>query len=129
MTIREAIAMIFVGYGPAKSQAFAGHPVARVTRHDFPDAVRAVIPEERYLIEGSAGQGQCAGEVTRGERRRRGRNRRVHLNPATLVTLTVQCPILIYLATTNQHVVSRTERTTKDTRRGEERTTQFYANT
>ena len=60
MTIREAIATIFAGYGSAKSQAFAGHPLARVTRQDFPDAVRAVIPEERYLIEGSAGQGQWA---------------------------------------------------------------------
>ena len=60
MTIREAMATILGGYGSAKAQAFAGHPLARVTRHDFPDAVRAVIPEERYLIEGSAGQGQWA---------------------------------------------------------------------
>jgi len=71
MTIREAIATVLAGYGSAKSQAFAGHAIAKVVRHDFPDAVRAVIPEERYLIEGSAGQGQCAREVTRGERRRR----------------------------------------------------------
>jgi 5-methylcytosine-specific restriction protein A len=60
MTIREAIATILAGYGPAKSQGFAGHALARVARHDFPDAVRADIPEERYLIEGSAGQGQWA---------------------------------------------------------------------
>ena len=58
MTIREAIATILAGYGSAKSQAFAGHALARVARHDFPDAVRAVIPEEHYLVEGSAGQGQ-----------------------------------------------------------------------
>ena len=55
MTIREAIATILAGYGSAKSQAFAGHALAKVARHDFPDAVRVVIPEERYLIEGSAG--------------------------------------------------------------------------
>ena len=60
MTIREAIATILDGYGSAKSQAFAGHALARLARHDFPDAVRAVIPEERYLIEGSAGQGRWA---------------------------------------------------------------------
>jgi 5-methylcytosine-specific restriction enzyme MrcB-like protein len=60
MTIREAIATILAGYGSAKSQAFAGHTMARVARQDFPDAVRAVIPEERYLLEGSAGKGQWA---------------------------------------------------------------------
>jgi hypothetical protein len=37
---------------------------------------------------------QCAEEITR-----RGREWRVNLNPATLVTPTVQCPILIYLMT------------------------------
>jgi hypothetical protein len=42
MTIREAIATIIAGYGSAKSQAFAGHPLASVTLHDFPDAVRAL---------------------------------------------------------------------------------------
>jgi hypothetical protein len=56
MTIREAIATTLVGYGSAKLQTFAGHALARVARRDFPDAVRAVIPEERYLIEGSAGK-------------------------------------------------------------------------
>jgi len=60
MTIREAIATTLVGYGSAKLQTVAGHALARVARRDFPDAVRAVIPEERYLIEGSAGQGQWA---------------------------------------------------------------------
>jgi hypothetical protein len=60
MTIREAIATTLVGYGSAKLQTLAGHALARVARPDFPDAVRAVIPEERYLIEGSAGQGQWA---------------------------------------------------------------------
>jgi 5-methylcytosine-specific restriction protein A len=60
MTIREAIATILGGYGPARSQVFAGHALARVARRDFPDAVRAIIPEERYLIEGSAGRGRWA---------------------------------------------------------------------
>ena len=60
MAIREAIATILAGYGSAKSQAFAGHALAKVARHDLPEVVRAIIPEERYLIEGSAGQGQWA---------------------------------------------------------------------
>ena len=60
MTTREAIATTLVGYGCAKLQTVAGHALATVARRDFPDAVQAVIPEERYLIEGSAGQGQWA---------------------------------------------------------------------
>ena len=35
---------------------------------------------------------QCAEGITRGERARRGRDQRVHRNPATLVTPTVRCP-------------------------------------
>ncbi len=50
---------------------------------------------------------QCAKGITRRERSRRNRDWRVHLNPATLVTPTFQCPVLIYLMTKNQHV-SRT---------------------
>ena len=60
MTIREAIATTFVGYGSAKLQTFAGHALARVLRLDFPDAVRAVIPEERYHIEGGAEVGRTS---------------------------------------------------------------------
>src|SRR5215510_4196516 len=60
MTFRKAIATTFVGYGSAKLQTFAGHALARVARRDFPDAKRAVIPEKRYHIEGSAEQGQWA---------------------------------------------------------------------
>ncbi len=47
---------------------------------------------------------QCAEGITRRERTRRGRDQRVHLNPATLVTPTVQCLILICLMTSNQYV-------------------------
>ena len=54
------IATTFVGYGSAKLQTFADHALARVARRDFPDAKRAVIPEKRYHIEGSAEQGQWA---------------------------------------------------------------------
>jgi 5-methylcytosine-specific restriction protein A len=60
MTIREAIATTFVGYGSATLQTFAGHALARVARRDSPDAKRAVRPEKRYHIEGSAEQGQWA---------------------------------------------------------------------
>jgi hypothetical protein len=46
---------------------------------------------------------QCAQRITRGELTRRGRDQRVHQNPATLVTLTVRCPLLVYLTITNRH--------------------------
>jgi hypothetical protein len=60
MTIREPITEILSGYAFAKSQSFSGHQLAKVVRTGLPSAVRAVIPEDRYLIEGSAGQGQWA---------------------------------------------------------------------
>ena len=43
---------------------------------------------------------QCAEGITRRERSRRGREERVHRNPATLVTPTVRYPAPIYLTTT-----------------------------
>jgi hypothetical protein len=52
---------------------------------------------------------QCAEGITRCERTRRGRDQRVKLNPATLVTHTIQSATLVYLTTSNQQVVSRTE--------------------
>jgi len=47
---------------------------------------------------------QCAERITRRERAACGRDQRVHLNPATLVTLTPRYPVLIYHTTTNQYV-------------------------
>jgi 5-methylcytosine-specific restriction protein A len=60
MTIREAITEILSDYSFAKSQSFSGHRLAKVVRRDLPSAVQAIIVEDRYLIEGSAGQGQWA---------------------------------------------------------------------
>src|SRR5712691_6411105 len=48
--------------------------------------------------------------ITRRERTRRGRDQRVHSNPATLVTPTVRCPVLIYLTTTSTSYRERNER-------------------
>jgi hypothetical protein len=63
---------------------------------------------------------QCAEGVACRECARRGRDQRVRPNPATLVTPTLRCPVLVYLTATNQHVVSRTVRTSKDIQRREE---------
>jgi hypothetical protein len=80
---------------------------------------RDASKRERRRVVGQGDPVQCAKGITRRERTRRGRDQRVRRNPATLVTPTVRYPLLIYLTTANQHVVSRTERTTKDTRRRE----------
>ena len=48
---------------------------------------------------------QCGEGITYRERSRRGRDQRVHWNPAILVTPTVRHAVLIYLTTTNKHVV------------------------
>ena len=60
MAIRDAIAEILLGYGFAKSQSFSGHRLAKVLRRDLPSAVRPIVLGDRYLIEGSAGQGRWA---------------------------------------------------------------------
>ena len=57
----------------------------------------------RILAQGDALQ--CAEGITHRERSRRGRDQRVHKNPAILVTPTVRHAVLIYLTTTNKHVV------------------------
>ena len=73
---------------------------------------RDAAQRERRRVVAQGDPLQCAERITRRERARRGRDQRVHRNPATLVTPTVRCPALIYLMTVNQHVVSRTDATT-----------------
>jgi hypothetical protein len=68
---------------------------------------------ERRRVVTQGDQVQCAEGITRRERTRRSRDQRVHLNPAALVTPTVQCPVLIYLLTKNQHVSRTTHRISK----------------
>ena len=62
-------------------------------------------PRWRVVTQGDPVQG--AEWVTPGECTRRGRDQRANRNPATLVTPTIRCPVLIYLATANQPFVSR----------------------
>jgi 5-methylcytosine-specific restriction protein A len=60
MTVSQSISRTLSGYETAKTQPFAGHPLASLARKDLPDAIREIVPEDRYLVEGSAGQGQWA---------------------------------------------------------------------
>ena len=56
---------------------------------------RDASKRERRRVVAQCDPVQCADGITRRERTRRGRDYRVHQNPATLVTPTVQFPILI----------------------------------
>ena len=62
---------------------------------------RDAAQRERRRVVAQGDPVQRAERITRRERTRRGRDQRVHRNPATLVTPTVRCPVLIYLTTTN----------------------------
>ncbi len=65
---------------------------------------RDAAKRERRRVVAQGDPVQGAEGITRRERTRRGRDQRVHPNPATLVTPTVRCPVLTYPTTTNQHV-------------------------
>jgi hypothetical protein len=73
---------------------------ARKLRH------RDASKRQRTRVVAQGDPVQCAKGVTRGKRTRRGRDQ----------PLPPRYPVLIYLTTANQRVVSRTDRTTKDTR-------------
>jgi hypothetical protein len=82
----------------------AGHGLfraegARRTSHESPRAYeiaelrhRDASKRERRRIVAQGDLVQCAQGITRRERTRRGRDQRVHLNPATLVTPTLRDP-------------------------------------
>jgi hypothetical protein len=58
----------------------------------------AKCQRRRVVAEGDPVQ--CAEPISRRERTRRGRDERVHRNPATFVTLKIRYPTAIYLTTT-----------------------------
>jgi hypothetical protein len=59
---------------------------------------RNAAKRERRRVVAQRDAVQCAKGITCGERTRCGRDQRVHLNPATVVTLAVRCRILVYPA-------------------------------
>ena len=73
-------------------RGFCPNEIAALRRCDAAQRER-----RRVVAQGAEG-------IAPRERTRSGRDQRVHRNPATLVTLTVRCPVLIYLMTANQHV-------------------------
>jgi len=101
-----------LGLGDDASRASHGLSRPEGARRAFQESFRTgQVPEarhrdatkrERGRIVAQGNPFQCAEEITCGERTRRGRDQRVHRNPATLVTLTFRCPVLVYLTLTNQ---------------------------
>jgi hypothetical protein len=57
---------------------------------------RDASKRERRRVVAQGDLVQCAEGITRCKRTRRGRECSVHQNPATVVTPTVRCPVLIY---------------------------------
>jgi 5-methylcytosine-specific restriction enzyme A len=61
MSFNAALTLFLEEYPNATEHLFAGNPVAEFIRQDVPDAIEAVIgTNERYLVRGSAGQGNWA---------------------------------------------------------------------
>jgi 5-methylcytosine-specific restriction enzyme A len=61
MSLNAALALFLEEYSSATGQPFAGNPVAEFIRRDVPEAIQAAIGDNhRYLVRGSAGQGNWA---------------------------------------------------------------------
>ena len=61
MSLNAALTLILEEYPNATEQPFAGNPVAEFIRRVVPEAIEQVIGDDhRYLVRGSAGQGNWA---------------------------------------------------------------------
>jgi hypothetical protein len=73
-------------------ESFRSNEIAELCHRDASKCAR-----RRLVTQGDPVQ--CVVGITVASARRRSRDQQVHLNPATLVTPAVQCPVLIYLLT------------------------------
>lgn len=61
MNLHAAMSLVLEKYPKASLEQFAGHTSAEVIRKDLPEAIGFVIGKnDRYLVQGSAGQGNWA---------------------------------------------------------------------
>ena len=94
-------------HGLSRTKGACGAPQERLRSHQIAESRhRDAAERERWSVVAQGHPIQCAEGITLRQRPRRSGYRRVNRNPDTLVTLTVQSPTLIYLTTTNQHVVN-----------------------
>ncbi len=61
MSLNAALTLFLEEYPSATDQPFAGNQVAEFIRQDVPEAIEAAIDDKhRYIVRGSAGQGNWA---------------------------------------------------------------------
>lgn len=61
MSLNAALTLFLEEYPSAKKQPLTGNPVAKFIRRDVPEAIQAVIGDNRrYLTRASVGQGNWA---------------------------------------------------------------------
>lgn len=61
MSLHAALSLVLEEFPNASLSNFAGGPIAEFIRKDFPEAIHSAIgTNDRYLAQGSAGQGNWA---------------------------------------------------------------------
>lgn len=62
MGLNAALSLFIEEYASARESTFAKNAVADFIRKDIPEVIREILnPNQRYLVEGSPGQGVWAG--------------------------------------------------------------------
>jgi len=61
--IREELEAVMAGVATARSETFKTHSLAARIKHEWRDAVAAVVDDDSYKIEGSPGKGRWAESV------------------------------------------------------------------
>jgi len=58
--LRDMILKVLQEYSNARNESFTGHPLANLIRREIPRELERITGDERYLVRGSAGQGNWA---------------------------------------------------------------------
>ncbi len=58
--LRDMIMKVLQEYSDARNEPFTGHPLANLIRREIPREVERITGDDRYIVKGSAGQGNWA---------------------------------------------------------------------
>lgn len=58
MSLNAALSLVLEEYSEESKKEFTNNPLAEFIRHEIPQVLEEQINDERYIIKGSAGQGQ-----------------------------------------------------------------------
>ncbi len=58
--LRDMILKVLREYSDARNEPFTGHPLANLIRREIPREVERITGDDRYIVKGSAGQGNWA---------------------------------------------------------------------